>query len=197
MVKVKVNRDSVKNVDRSKPVLYVISGPSGSGKTTSIRQVMSNEIVSFTTREKRDGEVEGVDYIFTNVEEIDRLEQEGLIVERVLYAGNSYGISQVEMDDKLSKGDAFVVVDLHGCQQLSALYDNIVSVFFSIDVEDARERMIKRGDDVSKIDGRLATYEKELSHAVNYDYVITNEYGKQDEVVALLKEIVSGKSLTV
>lgn len=194
---IRVNRDRVKSVDRNKSVLYVMSGPSGSGKTTSIRQVMDNEVVSFTTRDKRVGEVEGVDYIFTTVEEIDRLEQEGLIVERVLYAGNSYGISKVELDEKLAKGDAFVVVDFHGYQQLQELYDNNVGVFLEIDVEDARERMIARGDREELIESRLKTYEVELKNADHYDYVLLNEKGKQDVTVEDLRKIINGENVVI
>ena len=194
---IRVNRDRVESVDRNKSVLYVMSGPSGSGKTTSIRQVMDNEVVSFTTRDKRVGEVEGVDYIFTTVEEIDRLEAEGLIVERVLYDGKSYGISKVELDEKLSKGDAFVVVDFHGYQQLQELYDNVVGVFFEIDVEDARERMIARGDREELIESRLKTYEVELKNAEHYDYVLLNEKGKQDVTVEALRKIINGENIVI
>ena len=197
MVKVKVNQDRKNDLVEGKSTLYVMSGPSGSGKTTSIRQVMDNEVVSFTTRGRREGEIDGVDYIYTTLDEIDRLESEGLIVERVLYAGNSYGISKVELDSKLAKGDAFVVVDFHGYQQMLEIYDQVVSVFFEIDVEDARNRMVARGDREDSINSRLATYEAELSNSVHYDYVIHNEAGKQDETVEVLRQIIQGKEITI
>lgn len=197
MVKVKVNQDRKNDLVEGKSTLYVMSGPSGSGKTTSIRQVMDNEVVSFTTRNRREGEIDGVDYIYTTLDEIDRLESEGLIVERVLYAGNSYGISKVELDSKLSKGDAFVVVDFHGYQQMLEIYDQVVSVFFEIDVNDARNRMVARGDREESINSRLATYEEELSNSVYYDYVIHNEAGKQDETVEVLRQIIQGKEIEV
>lgn len=182
-----------RKLDASKSTLFVISGPSGSGKTTSIRQVMDNEVVSFTTRAPRAGEVDGFDYVFTSVEEVDRMEASGELVERVSYAGNSYGISKDELYGKLANGDAFVIVDYHGFQQIQALYDNYVSVFFSIDVEDARQRMLERGDKEDVIEGRLKTYAKELANQQHYDFVIQNTYGKQNETVEVLKQIVSGE----
>lgn len=174
--------------------LFVISGPSGSGKTSSIRQVMSNEVVSFTTRARREGEVEGFDYVYTTVEEVDRLEEIGELVERVSYDGNSYGISKAELYGKLAHQDAFVVVDYHGYEQVKALYPNTVSIFFSIDTEDARNRMVERGDKAASIEARLKTYETELGHQIHYDFVLQNEYGKQDETVQALRNIIEGKT---
>lgn len=189
-----VNTQQTRTLDPTKPILYVISGPSGSGKTSNIRQVMTNEVVSFTTRPPREGEVDGFDYVFTTVEEVDRLEASGELVERVSYAGNSYGISKDELYGKLATEDAFVVVDYHGFQQVRELYENYVSIFFSIDVEDARNRMLERGDKPDVIEGRLKTYETELKNQQHYDYVIQNEYGKQAETVQKLKDIIFGKN---
>lgn len=189
-----VNTQPKRTLDPTKPILYVISGPSGSGKTSNIRQVMTNEVVSFTTRPPREGEVDGFDYVFTTVEEVDRLEASGELVERVSYAGNSYGISKDELYGKLAKEDAFVIVDYHGFQQVRELYDNYVSIFFSIDVEDARNRMLERGDKPDVIEGRLKTYETELKNQQYYDYVIQNEYGKQAETIQKLKDIIFGKN---
>lgn len=189
-----VNTQQTRTLDPTKPILYVISGPSGSGKTSNIRQVMTNEVVSFTTRPPREGEVDGFDYVFTTVEEVDHLEASGELVERVSYAGNSYGISKDELYGKLATEDAFVVVDYHGFQQVRELYENYVSIFFSIDVEDARNRMLERGDKPDVIEGRLKTYETELKNQQHYDYVIQNEYGKQAETVQKLKDIIFGKN---
>lgn len=189
-----VNTKQTRTLDPTKPTLYVISGPSGSGKTSNIRQVMSNEVVSFTTRPPREGEVDGFDYVFTTVEEVDRLEASGELVERVSYAGNSYGISKDELYGKLATEDAFVVVDYHGFQQVRELYDNYVSIFFSIDTDDARNRMLERGDKPEVIEGRLKTYETELKNQQHYDYVIRNEYGKQTETVQKLKDIIFGET---
>lgn len=170
--------------------LFVISGPSGSGKTSSIRQVMTNEVVSFTTRAPRVGEVDGFDYVYTTIEEVDRLEASGELVERVAYDGNSYGISKAELYGKLAHEDAFVVVDYHGYEQIQALYPNCVSIFFAIDTEDAKNRMLERGDNPKTMAHRLSTYETELGHQVHYDHVLKNEYGKQDETIRDLKRIV-------
>lgn len=186
----------VETMGAGENTLYVISGPSGSGKTTSIRQVMTREIVSFTTRPPREGEVEGFDYVFTTEEEVNRLEATGELVERVQYSGNSYGISKEELFGKLAEGDAFVVVDYHGFQQVRDLYPNCVSIFFAIDTEDARQRMLERGDKVESIEPRLKTYEKELANQVHYDYVLKNEYGKQEETVKKLSAIINrGKQM--
>ena len=170
--------------------LFVISGPSGSGKTTSIKKIMQREVVSFTTRKPRVGEVDGVDYIFTTKEEVDSLEEQGKLVERVEYAGQSYGISGEELSQKTSEGPAFVIVDLHGYQQVKELYPNVISIFLSVDPEDARRRMEERGDNPENIEKRLISYRKELEHQIHYNYVIQNEYGKQEKTINILKEII-------
>lgn len=57
--------------------LIVVSGPSGSGKTTLMRQTMKNEVVSFTTRKPRQGEIDGVDYKFISLEKFEELKNKG------------------------------------------------------------------------------------------------------------------------
>lgn len=172
--------------------LFAISGVSGSGKTTTMRQVMDNEIISFTTRLARTGEIYGVDYIFTNFEEINYLDSIGRLVERVEYGGNHYGITSEEFESKLNKGDAFVIVNYHGYQQIKKLYPNVVGIYFKINKEESSRRMRERGDKEEEIIKRTIELDEEMKVMNEYDNIIENAYGKQNETVAKLKEIVYG-----
>lgn len=166
--------------------LIIVSGPSGSGKTTGMRSVMKNEIVSFTTREKREGEVDGIDYIYISDEEFRRLLDTGGISESTTYYGRAnYGITQEELDTKLGKGAAFVIVDANGKQQLEALYPNTLSIFFDISQMTALRRMVYRKDSPESVRSRLLTIPEELENFYLYDYVIDANKSKEEVVQSI------------
>lgn len=171
---------------QSKNILFIVSGPSGSGKTTTMRNAMDNEIISFTTRAKRDGEEDGIDYLYITEEEFQALVDHGGIAESTTYYGTaSYGITLSELLEKLDKGDAFVIVDVVGKAQLEALYPNTVSIFFSISKETAIARMKLRGDSDESINKRLMSFEEELENFYLYDYIIDNENSKNQALQAV------------
>lgn len=174
--------------------LLIVSGPSGSGKTSIARRVMENEVVSFTTRAMRPGEVDGIDYVYITEERFKELYASNGLAEYTTYYGNaSYGITMEELTSKLAKGDAFVIVDVVGKQQLEQLYDNTVSVFVWMPfVEEAIARMRKRGDAEELIQKRLRTYEEEIANFPQYDYLIDNT-GSFGDAVEAFKAIVGGK----
>lgn len=155
--------------------LFLVSGHSGSGKTSLMKPLMSNEVISFTTRSKRKGEIEGSDYKFITKEEFDALKKSDKLIEHVEYGGNYYGIDEDELYSKLEKGHAFCIVDNHGREQLQAIYSNTTSIFLYCDYHDTKERMLKRGDSLEDVEKRLSSYYKEMLNSVNYDYVIYNK----------------------
>lgn len=172
--------------------LFAVSGVSGSGKTTTMRQVMNNEIISFTTRSPRKGEIDGEDYIFTNAEEINYLDSIGGLIERAEYAGNFYGITSNEFESKLNKGDAFVIVNYHGYQQIKEIYPSVIGIYFKINKEEVEQRMRERGDSEEAIVNRTQALDEEMSVMTDYEYIVENIYGKQNETVKVVKEIVNG-----
>ena len=151
----------------------MVSGPSGSGKTTVMRSVMSRELVSFTTRAPRVGEVEGRDYYFISLEEYLKLDPHD-ILEHTCYRDNHYGVFQWEFDSKLCK-DTFVIVDYPGMQAFKLLHPSCVTIFIYAPRDEVIERMIQRGDAPEMVQKRLATYEEELANAHLYDHVIVND----------------------
>lgn len=88
-----------------KPTLVTITAPTCSGKTYLIEKLASlgfNRIVGFTTREPRQGEVEGKDYYFITMEKALQLGEEGKLAETASFRGNSYGVTHEEMEGKMS-----------------------------------------------------------------------------------------------
>jgi guanylate kinase len=174
--------------------LFIISGPSGSGKSSIARAVMTNEVVSFTTRQPRAGEVNGRDYIFISQEKFDYLLNSNGLAEYTTYYGNaSYGITMDELRYRLEKGDAFVVVDIVGKRQLEEIYPNTVSVFVWVPYAGILEnRMMSRGDSWENIQKRAKTMDEENNNFYEYDYLIDNTGNFEDSIEAF-KAIVSGE----
>lgn len=173
--------------------LFLITGHSGSGKTTIMRQLMDNEVTSFTTRPMRQGEVDGIDYKFITEGDFRKLRQQGKLIEWVKYSKNYYGIDQEEFKNKISKGHAFCIVDYHGMQQFKRIYKNCVTIFLYTTYEQAYEQMKARGDDEDKIKDRLVTYTEEIHNKKHYDYVIKNNKNKLNKTIEILNSIIKSE----
>lgn len=174
-------------------ILFLITGHSGSGKSTIMKQLMDNEIVSFTTREKRDGEVDGKDYIFITLDEFNRMKDDNQLVEYVEYSGNMYGVTKEELENKINKDHAFCIVDYHGMKQMKELYRNVVTIFLYTDYDVAKQQMISRGDSIKKVKERLVTYKEELSNRHDYDYVIKNNHGQLHHTIEIIRNIIESE----
>lgn len=170
--------------------LYLITGASGSGKTTVMRSVMDNELISFTTRPIRKGEVNGKDYIFISKDEFSVLSENGGLMETTEYGGNNYGLTRKELESKISLSSAFFICDTNGMRQMKDLYDNCVSIFIYSEKEDIENRMRKRGDSEESIQKRLDTYENEITNMVYYDEVVVNRQNELEETIQQIKDII-------
>lgn len=175
--------------------IFAVSGVSGSGKTTIMKQVMSNELISVTTRQPRVGELEGDPYYFITHEEFKELYDSGELVESNDYAGhgNNYGVTRSEYELKTNLGDCYFICDIEGMRQIKALHPNCISIYLLSDKEDVEERMRLRGDMEENIIKRLSTYEEEVKDLIHYDHVVENEEGKMEDTVRKLKEIIFGE----
>jgi guanylate kinase len=172
--------------------LFLLSGPSGTGKTSIARSVMKNEIVSFTTRQPRQGEVDGKDYNFISESEFIKLRNNDGLAEWTNYSSSYYGVTMNELKSKLMTGDAFCVVDVLGIRNYKKLYHNCVSVFVWMPFLDVAEsRMRLRGDSEENIKKRLRTYEEEINNFHEYDVLLDNTNSFQDAVEGF-KHIIGG-----
>lgn len=172
-------------------ILFCVTGPSGSGKTSVMRGVMSNELLSFTTRKKRNGETDGVDYSFISYQEYITMVGRQDLVESTEYSGNYYGLSSNELYSKLVKGNAFFICDNNGFNQIKEKYDKVVSIFLYASFGDCFQNMLDRGDNIEKIGNRLSTYHDEVANKGQYDYVVKNIRGNKVLTEEIIEAIIA------
>jgi guanylate kinase len=115
--------------------LYIISAPSGTGKSTVIRELLKKKdnaffSVSATTREPREGEVNGVNYWFLTRPEFERMVEEGAFLEHAQYVGNYYGTPLQPILDNMAAGnDAILDIEVQGFRQIKQKMPEAVSIF--------------------------------------------------------------------
>lgn len=164
--------------------LFVVSGPSGSGKTTLSKKVIReingiSFVVSYTTREPRPGERDGVDYRFISDKEFDDLIARRKLSEWAIVHGHRYGTPVEPIEEAASSGiDLILDIDVQGARSIRAKYSDGVYIFVlpsSLDILEKR-LMERKSEGVIEIDARLEDAEKEIQEIDNYDYIIVNDY---------------------
>ncbi len=173
--------------------IIILSGTSGSGKSSTIKAIMDNEIISFTTRKQRINEIDGRDYVFITEEEFQKLLHNDGLIEWTKYDNNHYGVSKDELHNKTSKDDAYWIADFNGMKQMKKLYSNCITIFFFAEKKDCEDRMRSRGDSETNIQKRLSTYSEEIENLVYYDHVINTSTNTKDDVIETVKDIISGE----
>jgi guanylate kinase len=162
--------------------VFVITGPSGVGKGTLISKLLERipglELsVSATTREPREGEIEGRDYHFLTAEEFDgRIEREDFL-EFATYSGNRYGTLRSEVRKRLDAGHSVVLeIEVQGARQVRAAMRESIQVFIAPpDPAVLRERLESRGaDSAEAIDARLEVAEQELAAQGEFAHCVVN-----------------------
>lgn len=163
--------------------LYIVSAPSGAGKTSLVKALMDSMrrvrvSVSHTTRAMRPGEVDGVNYHFTQRETFVKMLEQGDFLEHAEVFGNMYGTSHSWVKDTLAQGyDLILEIDWQGAQQVRKLVPEAKSIFILPPTrKDLRQRLHNRGQDAADvIDLRMQQAIAEMSHYVEYDYIVIND----------------------
>jgi guanylate kinase len=164
-------------------LLIVISGPSGVGKDTIIERLLKMDgnlrySVSFTTRPKRDYEVDGVHYSFVTKPKFEALIGRGEFLEWAEYNGYYYGTSRTRLEKLQRKGlDVILKIEVRGAEQVREKRPEGVFIFIAPpSMEVLLKRREERGSDSEKdIEERQRLASWEMSFAEYYDYVVTNE----------------------
>ncbi|HTD68129.1 MAG TPA: guanylate kinase [Candidatus Limnocylindria bacterium] len=176
-------------------MLFVISAPSGGGKTTLCQELLATRkdmtrAITCTTREKRPGEKDGVDYYFLDAGTFLKRVQAGHFLEHATVYGNSYGTLRSEVLDKLRSGqDVLLNIDVQGAASVRECVERdddlkraFVSVFLtppSLEILEARLK--KRGQDSPAIiQRRLSVARQEIAQWKNFDYLIISTSIKED-----------------
>lgn len=158
-------------------MLFALIGSSGSGKTTVGETVFGkeNEIVSFTTRNKREQEIDGVDYHFMTLDEFNHALDTNELIEYSEYSGNFYGITKEELESKTNKGIGYVVIDYNGYTQLkNILKGDVTGVFVDVDRQTVYERLVNREETKDFIEKRMSLFDEEQLLKDKVDFVLDN-----------------------
>ena len=163
-------------------VLMVLSGPSGVGKGTIVNKVLESNSniklsVSATTRKKRAGEIDGVNYYFYSKEEFLKLCEKGEMLEYAQYCGNFYGTPKKPIECWLESGkDVLLEIEVEGAREIRKKCKGCVLVFLlPPSLEVLYNRLKDRGtESESCVRQRLAKAREELMCASFYDYLVVN-----------------------
>jgi guanylate kinase len=166
----------------NKNYIFALNGPSASGKTTIMENILKDstdieQLVTVTTRLKRENECNGKDYIFISPEEFEVQKAKENIVEETIYAGVKYGIFASEIERiRSSNKDAIVVLDMHGISELKRFYgDEIVkSIFIYRELDTIKEELSLRNVSQEEKDRRFNQAKEEQQNWVKSDYAVHN-----------------------
>jgi guanylate kinase len=167
------------------------------GKGTIVRELLDRDrrlwfSVSATTRPRREGEVDGVDYLFLDRRDFERRRDAGGFLEWFDVYGDLYGTPRAPVEEHLAAGDDVVLeVDVQGALAVREQYPDAVQVFVKAPSRDEqRRRLVERGqDDPEAVERRLAQAEVEEAAADRFDAVVVNDDADRaaDEVAAILR----------
>ena len=180
--------------------VFIITGTSASGKSSIASAVLKKvptleKLVTFTTREKREGEVDGKDCHFISTAEFERLVKDELMAEHEKYGEHLYGSRKKDVDDLVASGkDILLVLEPKGSLTFIEKFPNAVSFFVKApSVEELRKRMVIRGDEQDKIVERIRLVERDLAYEKKFNFVVVNEVldTAVEEVLKVIKEKIS------
>ena len=167
--------------------LFVIAAPSGAGKTTLVKALTTRNpelrfSISYTTRPKRRNEAHGVDYLFVDETEFERLRAAGALLESANVFDNLYGTSREQVEEHLAAGHHVILeIDWQGAQQVRSAMPECITVFILPPSREELERRLRsRGTDSD-----------DMSHWDEFDYVIFND--DLDQAVADLEAVLAGR----
>ena len=157
--------------------------PSGAGKTTLVDALLKREpnirlSPSYTTRAPREGEKDGVDYFFVARKKFEEMIAAGEFLEHANVYGNYYGTSRKWIERELAGDhDVLLEIDWQGAQQVRKLFPHMAGIFIlPPSLEELRNRLKSRGKDSPEaIEKRMASARHEISHVLEFEYIIVNE----------------------
>ena len=164
-------------------LLLILSSPSGAGKSTLSRKLMAWDpalsfSVSATTRSPRSGEVDGREYYFKSRGEFQAMVKDGQMLEHAEVFGNFYGSPRGPVETAMTQGrDTLFDIDWQGGQQIKQAMRGVVVTIFILppSIAELESRLRGRAQDSEQVIAqRMAKSQAEISHWMEYDYVIVN-----------------------
>jgi guanylate kinase len=184
-------------------LLVIISGPSGVGKDTIIRRLRTSpaaanrrHVVTYKTRERRDEEIEGVDYHFVSVAEFERLRRRGAFLETALVHGQWSGTPRDQVVAALEEGrDAILKIDVQGAGAIRRIVPDALLIFVAPpSLEALSGRLVGRATESgSELRRRQEDAPGELARQDEYDHVVVNETGQVARTAAAIDAIIAAE----
>lgn len=179
--------------------LFVIAAPSGAGKTTLVKELIARNSglkfsISYTTREKRETETDGIDYFFVDVDSFHKLQKEGELLESAVVFGNHYGTSRSQVEQHLANNDSVILeIDWQGARQVRDSMPDCITIFIMPPSARELERRLRdrRTDSEAVIDRRLSDALGDMSHWSEFDHVIIND--RLADAVTKLESVLRGE----
>lgn len=180
-------------------MMIVLSSPSGAGKTTLAKCILSLDkniinSISCTTRPRREGEIDKVDYYFVNKENFNKMMRNDEFLEYAKVFDNFYGTPKAPVSEALENGkDIIFDIDWQGTQKLAQFARaDLVSIFvLPPSLKELHHRLQSRAQDATEvIEKRMREATNEMSHWAEYDYVIIN-YSLEESINQLHSIIIA------
>ena len=176
--------------------LFVVTGASGTGKTTLVKRALKSIpniqfSVSATTRQIREGEMDGVDYHFLDHEAFENLKNDNALLEWAQVYHNYYGTLEAPVLKALQDGDSILLeIDQKGAAQVKAKMPEAISIFIlPPNIESLESRLRGRNTDSEEIiQRRLNQAQDQLQHCGEFDYIVVNDHleSSSDQFQAIL-----------
>ncbi len=186
----------------NKNIMVVLSSPSGAGKTTITKKIQQKFntfkiSVSHTTRKPRPNEIDGIDYNFIDDKSFKEKINSNFFYEYAKIFDNYYGTSKMAVNNLIKKNDIIFDIDWQGNQQLSKFKElNLIKIFVTAkSKKDLKKRLITRNQDSNiEVEKRLKSYEIDMKHWCDYDYIIINEnlencFRQVEDIISKYKNI--------
>ena len=166
-----------------KGVLAVVSGFSGAGKGTLMKTLLRDHesyalSISATTRQPREGEVDGREYFFLSREKFEQMIAEDAFIEYAQYVGNYYGTPKKYVEDCLTAGkDVILEIEVQGAMNVKKLFPDAVTIFVAPpNAAELKKRLEGRGTETQEvIAGRMKRAQEEADLMDFYDYLLIND----------------------
>lgn len=181
--------------------IFIISGPSGVGKDSVLDRLRvvypdAQYVVTATSRPKRDGEIDGVHYLFLERSDFEQQIADGDFIEHALVYDNLYGVPRRPIVEGLAENRHVIIkVDVEGAATLRKLISNTVSIFLLPESMEALKQRLhdRKTEDPDVLMKRFRTACKELKRVEEFDYAVFNEAGKLDDALKGIIEIIEAE----
>lgn len=187
------------------PLLIVLSGASGVGKDACMNRMRElgvplHFVVTMTTRPRRPGEVDGVDYHFISLEEYQRLLEQGEFLEHANVYGHYYGVPKQQVREAWARGqDVLLRIDVQGAATIKKIAPEAVFIFLApSSMDELMRRLVARKTEAGiDLERRMATAREEMRCISEFDYVVINPDDRLDDAVKQITAILVAEKCRV